>query len=540
KMDFENPVEISGVFVTNSTYTYLSMRDGDGFSKKFGGEDGTDSDYLKLIVSGIDIRGNQTGKVEFFLADFRSENSEEDYIVKTWEWFDLSSLGVVTELFFSLESTDMSDWGMNTPAYFCMDNFNGIDPGLPGFLAEGGMEDLDLNEESFYNGADGKGFFKSGGFSFKNSYNADWDAWSGFAASSVTDNQTPGWGNQYSAIPGEGALESPAYAVSYVSGYSEIEFEPTVVAGFYVTNSTYSYWSMKNGDDFSKKFGGKSGNDPDWFKITITGISENGDTTGTLDFYLADLRFENNQGDYILDTWKWVDVTSLGEISVLRFSLSSSDLGTWGMNTPAYFCIDQVNHLDLPPVINKPVPVITNAFTSKEVFYVDLDSVFTDPDNADSEIQLKLEFIDNPALLNGSVVKGGKPGEPEKTMLALNATPGMKGEAVVTISGTSNEKKAWHSFQVIFSVPVSAPVMEKWDEVIVYPNPVDDFINITNIPPSAENLVIIDLRGVSVFKEKLNRQDRLASFDIGYLQSGSYILKINAGNQMISRRIIKK
>jgi hypothetical protein len=124
--------------------------------------------------------------------------------------------------------------------------------------------------------------------------------------------------------------------------------------------------------------------------------------------------------------------------------------------------------------------------------------------------------------------------------LALNATPGMKGEAVVTISGTSNEKKAWHSFQVIFSVPVSAPVMEKWDEVIVYPNPVDDFINITNIPPSAENLVIIDLRGVSVFKEKLNRQDRFASFDIGYLQSGIYILKINAGNQMISRRIIKK
>jgi hypothetical protein len=128
--------------------------------------------------------------------------------VNTWEWLDLKSLGVVAALNFSMESTDMGDWGINTPAYFCLDDFNGNDPESPVVLAEGGMDDLDLNEESFYNGADGKGFFTSGGFTFINSYNADWGAWSGFAASSVTDNQTPGWGNQYSAIPGEGALES--------------------------------------------------------------------------------------------------------------------------------------------------------------------------------------------------------------------------------------------------------------------------------------------------------------------------------------------
>ncbi|MCA1759792.1 MAG: DUF4465 domain-containing protein, partial [Bacteroidales bacterium] len=241
RMDLGNPAEISGVFVTNSTYTYLALRDGDDFSKKFGGIDRTEPDYFKLVVSGVDIRGNETGKVEFFLADFRFENSEEDYIVNTWEWLDLKTLGVVAALNFSLESTDMGDWGMNTPAYFCLDDFNGTDPELPEVLAEAGMEDLDLNEESFYNGSDGKGFFTSGGFTFKNSYNADWGAWSGFAASSVTDNQTPGWENQCSAIPGEGALKSSAYAVSYVSDYSEIGFEPAVISGLYITNSTFSY-----------------------------------------------------------------------------------------------------------------------------------------------------------------------------------------------------------------------------------------------------------------------------------------------------------
>jgi hypothetical protein len=259
-----------------------------------------------------------------------------------------------------------------------------------------------------------------------------------------------------------------------------------------------------------------------------------------LDYYLADYRFENNQQDYILDSWKWIDLLLLGEISALRFSLSSSDVGAWGMNTPAYFCVDQINHQDLPPVIKEPVPTITNEFTSNEVFYVELDSVFTDPDNADSEIQIKLEYIDNSALLKGSVVKGGKPGEPEKTMLALNATPGMTGEAVVTISGTSNGKKVWHSFQVIFSVPVSAPVIQKWDEVNIFPNPVEDVLNITNIPPSADNIFIIDSRGVPVLQEKLNRQGQFTFSDLRDLQSGIYILRITTGSEMISRKIIKK
>jgi hypothetical protein len=540
RLELKNPAEISGVFVTNSTYVYLTMRDGDAFSKKFGGADGTDPDYFKLTVSGFDIRGNRTAEVDFFLADFRFENSEEDYIVNTWEWLNLKSLGVVTALNFSLESTDMGDWGMNTPAYFCLDDFNGNDPESPVVLAEGGMEDLDLNEENFYNGSDGKGFFTSGGFTFINSYNTDWGAWSGFAASSVTDNQTPGWGSQYSAIPGKGALESLAYAVSYVDGYSEIEFEPAIISGLYMTNSTYTYWSMKNGDDFSKKFGGETGNDPDWLKVTVAGISENGDTTGTLDYYLADFRFENNLEDYILDSWKWIDLTSLGKISALRFSLSSSDVGDWGMNTPAYFCIDELNHQDLAPVVKEPVPAITNEFTSNEVFYVDLDSVFTDPDNNDSEIQLKLEYIDNSALLKGSVVKGGKPGEAEKTMLALNATPGTTGEAVVTISGTSKGKKVWHSFKVIFSVPVSVPVTENWDKMNIFPNPADDVLHITNIPKSAENIVIIDSRGVPVFQEKLNGDDRFTLSDLRGLKSGIYILRITAGKEMISRKIIKR
>jgi hypothetical protein len=125
-------------------------------------------------------------------------------------------------------------------------------------------------------------------------------------------------------------------------------------------------------------------------------------------------------------------------------------------------------------------------------------------------------------------------------MLALNATPGTTGEAVVTISGTSKGKKVWHSFKVIFSVPVSVPVTENWDKMNIFPNPADDVLHITNIPKSAENIVIIDSRGVPVFQEKLNGDDRFTLSDLRGLQSGIYILRITASKEMISRKIIKR
>ena len=40
-----------------------------------------------------------------------------------WTFFDLSSLGKVTSVYFTLNSTDTGAYGMNTAAYFCMDKF---------------------------------------------------------------------------------------------------------------------------------------------------------------------------------------------------------------------------------------------------------------------------------------------------------------------------------------------------------------------------------------------------------------------------------
>ena len=102
-------------------------------------------------------------------------------------------------------------------------------------------------------------------------------------------------------------------------------------------------FAVLNGDGFSKKFGGPSGNDPDFFKLTITGKDATGATTGAVDLFLADYRFSDNSLDYVLSDWTFVDLSSLGAVSSLAFALDSSDTGQFGINTPGYFALDDLS-----------------------------------------------------------------------------------------------------------------------------------------------------------------------------------------------------
>lgn len=204
------------------------------------------------------------------------------------------------------------------------------------------FEDVDRKhfEDGYWNGSDGSGEIRSGTISFKNNYNQEWGSWSGFALSTKIDTWTRGLSNQYSAITGEGIDGSSTYAVGFYSSFdgdSELVLDfPHTLPGLYVTNTTYAYWSMKEGDQYAKKF-----EQGDWFKLTIEGRNSAGDIAGRQVVYLADFR-SGASSPYILDTWKWVDLASMGPVKRLSFSLESTDVGEWGMNTPAYFAMDNV------------------------------------------------------------------------------------------------------------------------------------------------------------------------------------------------------
>lgn len=213
------------------------------------------------------------------------------------------------------------------------------------------FEDVALGAEGYYNGADGAGAFMSRGATFNNYYDNNFNFWSGWAASRVVDTTTEGYDNQYASFAG-GGRDSEQYGVAfnYDRGAAVIEL-PFAPVGFWLTNTTYAGLSMRNGDSFAKKFGGASGNDPDWFKLTVYGKDVNGGQTGSVQVYLADFRFDDNSLDYILDDWVWVDLTALGDARVLEFALDSSDVGQFGMNTPAYFAMDDLTVVPEPATI---------------------------------------------------------------------------------------------------------------------------------------------------------------------------------------------
>ncbi len=211
-----------------------------------------------------------------------------------------------------------------------------------------------------------EGSFSSGGVDFVNRYNLDFGAWSSFAVTNETDTTTGELPNEFSAIAGSGADGSDNYGVAFgwddlVPNLADPEpFDPLNVAHLralpslllpgnvsvvsaMITNTTYAALTMLNGNAFAKKFGGDSGDDADFLRLSVYGINAaNQPVFDHVEFYLADFRFDVNSQDYILDEWAELDLSALSDATSLHFNLDSSDVGDFGMNTPGYFVIDNL------------------------------------------------------------------------------------------------------------------------------------------------------------------------------------------------------
>ncbi|MBQ7204838.1 MAG: DUF4465 domain-containing protein, partial [Muribaculaceae bacterium] len=122
-IDGKNTFEPVGVYVCNHPWPYYGCEHGDGFGAPFG-----EGDYFELIAHGVAAdRSEKT--VSINLVEF---SNGELHALNDWTFFDLSSLGVVESVYFTMNSTDTGDYGMNTAAYFCMDKFQvkGVDTGV--------------------------------------------------------------------------------------------------------------------------------------------------------------------------------------------------------------------------------------------------------------------------------------------------------------------------------------------------------------------------------------------------------------------------
>ena len=199
---------------------------------------------------------------------------------------------------------------------------------------------LSLAPNSYWNGSDKSGGFTSRGVYFGNSYTDFGDGyvvWDGWSYSNVNNTTTSSLSNQYASYARTGAGGSANYALGYVDLYDGALPSITIPNGMQVqsamfTNTTYAGLSMLYGDEYAKQFG-----PTDWFKLTITGEG----TPNEVDVWLA-------KSGSILNTWQSVDLSSLSAAKTLTFSLTSSDNGAYGMNTPAYFAMDNLTLSAVP------------------------------------------------------------------------------------------------------------------------------------------------------------------------------------------------
>ena len=203
------------------------------------------------------------------------------------------------------------------------------------------FQDVTFPEGLLYNNISGSaGKFTEGIVSFQNvnGYDEDWDYpyWYGFAYSKKQDVTTQGPENQWSAYVMNDD-ENNIFMVGYIDDFFgepviEINFsQPVKDLSFDIANSTYVALSMINGDDFAKQF-----TETDWFLLTIKATST--EAIETITMKLGD-------GTKITNVWNNIQVQS-SNITKLEFYLTSSDVTTYGdvtyMNTPAYFCIDNI------------------------------------------------------------------------------------------------------------------------------------------------------------------------------------------------------
>lgn len=111
-------VSLRDVMLNLTTYTYASITNEaiNDFARIF-----VDGDYLKVVFTGM--RGNEaTGVVECYVVDYRDGKRE---MTTEWTEFSLANLGEgYDRVSVTIETTDVGEWGANTPLYIAMDNLS--------------------------------------------------------------------------------------------------------------------------------------------------------------------------------------------------------------------------------------------------------------------------------------------------------------------------------------------------------------------------------------------------------------------------------
>lgn len=212
------------------------------------------------------------------------------------------------------------------------------------------MEPADQEKTATYDWSSGNVAY----FSYDYTWWGSYSSWQGFKVSKDTDTSTKGYTNQYSSITGSGAGGSTQYGIFYAvssnmtldsstgaatTDMSIMSFgEEVQISSIDLANTTYSYYSMLEGDSYTVPIG-----DTDYYmNLIIYGIDSNGDVSDMITWSMG-------SSEKISDTWETVDLSSLGGVLGLGFAIETnftSDYTQYGSgicaNYPVYVAFDNI------------------------------------------------------------------------------------------------------------------------------------------------------------------------------------------------------
>ncbi|MDC1105745.1 DUF4465 domain-containing protein [Prolixibacteraceae bacterium] len=392
------------------------------------------------------------------------------------------------------------------------------------------FESFPVEPNSFYRGivVDGSVHTKlfESGIGMPTFYSQEMFTWTGLNISNKTNKDVAGGlANQHTAITGIGANDTKNYGVVYAFSKETIEIsgqpEGAIISGMYVTNNTYAVTSMKHGDGFAKKFGGETGTDSDWFKLVATGYDAQNNKTAVTEFYLADFRFDAPSKDYIIEDWRWMDLSVLGKVSKIEFSMESSDVNQYNQaNTPAYFCLDNFNGsspYDQGPSLKKEIPTIL--FKDQE-YTLDLKEYIEDPDG--DALSFAIENLNETFVyeINDGILiirKGIKSVQPSR----------------FNIIAKSLQKRL--NIEVQIDASTAIYTKEQTTTIKVGPNPTSNYLNIESVLP-IQNIQIYSQYGQCILKKEMS--DYSDRVDLSSWDRGVYYIQVQVQGQVVKQKVI--
>lgn len=386
---------------------------------------------------------------------------------------------------------------------------------LKGEAVTATLENLYLDNESHWNGAKGNGYFLSGSYKFHNGAKPNQNYFYDCMYSNETATTYSGLQDQWRNIVGKGYDNSENYGISYPQeGTIDVMNKENGdnIRGFYVTNTAWVYDAVKKGDGMSDVAG--SFQKGDYFKLIIKGKKAD-NTESQVEYYLADYRAENEADHYVLDTWQWVDLSSLGEVKSVSFKMEGTKKNNWGLTTPTYFAFDNFNGVRSEKA---------GAAVAAQGQTIDISSNFT-PDGSKATMKYAIvELV--PSTVKAKVSIDEATGE-----LSIKGETSEEFEIVVSM--TQAGKTQYVRIPVTFVTGINVLAEGSNDAVIS----VQNGEIVVNGAASDYTVEVYSTSGMLVGKANgtANSAVRIPS-----TAKGLYIVKVVMGNQKITKSVLVK